>query len=611
MGARVVDRDHVRFRVWAPDARSVEIELYPWPEGARFFPMTRDEHGVWEATVEAQTGWLYRYRLNGEWGYPDPCSRSQPEGVHGPSQIVDPAFAWTDAEWPGPHAEQLAIYEVHVGTYTPEGTFDALSSQLDEIARLGVTAVELMPVAEFPGRWNWGYDGASLYAPSHVYGGPDALRRLVDRAHRLGLAIILDVVYNHFGPEGAYAHLFAKDYFTGRYQTPWGDAINFDGRHSDHVRRYFVDNALYWQHEFHVDGLRLDATHQIYDSGERHFLEELSATAHEEGLPGRRLVVMAEDERNDLRMIYPRGLGGHGLDGLWVDDFHHSVHVLLTREDRGYLGGYEGTAEEIVQLLRTGFLYSSPPKGGGTTHVIEAPVVPAWQLVYCLQNHDQVGNRPYGRRLAHLIDMEAFAAAVALLLLAPATPMIFMGGEFGSSSPFHFFTDYSSELGALVREGRLSEFRDFWASIDPVRYPMPDPQGGATFLRSKLDLTEREKPGHREVHALHRELLWLRRSDPVLSRQDRTKLAAEALNAMALRMERWDDEGNRRLVLVNFGDELLLEPEPTDMAHGWRPLLSTAEERFAGAGVDLASLSLAAGAAVRVPARSTTLWTYP
>jgi maltooligosyltrehalose trehalohydrolase len=612
MGARVLDGGRVRFCVWAPVAERVEVELYPWPDGNVLYSMTRDGNGIWSAELDSGPGALYRYRVDGEWSYPDPCSRSQPEGVHGPSQVVDPSFPWTDRDWIGVDRETLAVYELHVGTYTQEGTFDALIGQLDELRDLGITAIELMPVAEFPGRRNWGYDGVDLYAPGSVYGGPEGLRRLVDATHARGLGVILDVVYNHFGPDGNYLGSFSPHYFTDRYKTPWGDAVNFDGDESAFVRRFFIDNALYWLHEFHIDGLRIDATHRMYDEGPRHVLQELAETVAEHGPAERSSLLVAEDERNELRIILPRAEGGYGFDCLWVDDFHHSVHVLLTNEDRGYLKGYEGTADEIARLLRVGFLYFTPPDAGDQPAGV-APALPARQLVYFMQNHDQIGNRPFGRRLAQTVDLESAKAAIALELLSPCTPLIFMGSEFGSTKPFLYFTDHDGDLGRRVSEGRANEFRELWHDEDGESREPPDPQDEETFRRCILDLSEREQPLHREMYALHRELLRLRRSDPVLCVQDRWRLLAESPAPGVVAFERWDDDGRRRLVAVNFGEafELSLDAQAwlgDARALSWQAVLSTAEQRFAGPGCDLGGLALRPGAAVNFPARSAVLW---
>jgi maltooligosyltrehalose trehalohydrolase len=612
MGAQVIGGGRVRFRVWAPAARSIEVELYPPPEGIVRYPMAPEDGGFWSAEVEAAAGTLYRYHLN-EWGYPDPYSGSQPEGVHGPSQVVDPsAFAWTDAAWRGLDPDTLVTYECHVGVYTPEGTFDALIPHLARLRSLGVTALELMPVAEFPGRRNWGYDGVNLFAPCSVYGGPEGLRRLVDAAHAAGLGVILDVVYNHLGPDGNYLRTYSPDYFTDRYQTPWGDAINFDGQNSRVVRRLFIDNALHWLHEYHIDGLRLDATHTIYDSGEKHILRELVEAVREHGPGERRALIVAEDERNETRLILPREEGGFGLDALWVDDFHHSVHVLLTGEEEGYLGSYEGTAEEIARLLRVGFLYQSPPKEPGEPPVGVAPALPAHRLVYSLQNHDQVGNRPFGRRLTDLIDLERYKAALALLLLSPCTPLLFMGDEFAASAPFYYFTDHNHELGAQVLVGRIAEFKDFWSSRTPEPAPVPNPQDEEAFASSRLDLGERTQPPHDGVYRLTRELLRLRREDPVLRVQDRWRLLAAAPAPDLVGVERWDEEGNRRLLLVNFGQETAFDigaqawlGEAASLR--WRPLLSTNGQRFAGHGVSLEALTLRPDAAIALPGRCATL----
>ncbi len=615
LGAQVLEGGGVRFRVWAPAANKVEVELYPPPEGIVRFPMEADSGGVWSAEVPAAPGTLYRYRLDETWGYPDPCSRSQPEGVHGPSQVVDAkAFPWTDREWRGLDPERLAIYECHVGTYTKEGTFDALIPHLAELRSLGVTALELMPVVQFPGERNWGYDGVDLFAPCSIYGGPEGLRRLVDAAHGVGLGVMLDVVYNHLGPDGNYLLVYSPDYFTDRYQTPWGSALNFDGPNSRFVRRFFTDNALHWLHEYHIDGLRLDATHEIYDGSEKHIIQELVEVVGEHGPPERQPLISAEDERNETRLILPRESGGYGLDALWVDDFHHSVHVLLTGEEQGYLGSYDGTAEEIARLLRVGFLYQSPPREPGEPPAGVAPALPAYQLIYSIQNHDQVGNRPFGRRLNDLIDLERYKTALTLLLLSPCTPLLFMGDEFAASSPFYFFTDHHDELGEQVSEGRMDEFKDFWATRTKALRPVPDPQAKETFEDSRLDLSERELPPHGGVYRLSRELLRLRSDDEVLRAPDRWRLLAEAPAPEVVGVERWLDEGERRLLLVNFGEEAPFELARQDWLGSavglvWQAMLSTREERFAGPGASLEALALRPGETLLLPRHCATLWT--
>jgi maltooligosyltrehalose trehalohydrolase len=445
------------------------------------------------------------------------------------------------------------LYEVHVGAYTPEGTFDALAAELPEIKRLGVNALQIMPVAEFPGQRGWGYDGVDLYAPSRHYGGPEGLRRLVDAAHGLGLAVMLDVVYNHLGPDGNYLRAYSPDYFTSRYTTPWGEALNFDGEGAWGAREIVIQNACYWLNEFHIDGLRLDATHAIFDLSQRHILQRLASRARASVPPDRRVVLLAEDSRNDVRFLRPADEGGHGLDMVYADDFHHEVRVLLTGERGGYYLDYEGRAERIARTIGEGFLYQGQhseyaggPRGTKTTDE------PAWQFLFALQNHDQVGNRAFGERLHHMVDARRYAAASALLLLAPETPSLFMGQEFAASAPFLYFTDHEPALGRLVTQGRRREFARFRAFSDPeARERIPDPQAEDTFLRSKLDLSERGR--HAGTYRLYRDLLALRQSDPVFRRQDRQSLRAGALGREMVILHRWAGD-DFRTVLVNLGE---------------------------------------------------------
>lgn len=545
----------VRFRVWAPAARKVEVEVYgEW--GVTPYPLTAAD-GLHEGFVEdIGAGARYKYRLNEGASFPDPYSRSQPEGVHAPSEVVNPsAFEWHDQEWHGLGPQGLILYEVHVGTFTPEGTFDALRAQLPVLKDLGVNALQILPVAAFPGGRNWGYDGVDLYAPAAQYGGPDGLRRLVDAAHALGLAVLLDVVYNHLGPAGNYLRAYSPRYFTSAYRTPWGEALNFDQQGSWGTREYVAENACYWLNEYHIDGLRLDATHAIFDRGPRHILREITRRARRSLPPERKAVLIAEDANNDVRFLQPASEGGHGFDMVYADDFHHEVRVLLTGEREGYYLDYDGKAERIARVIREGFLYQgefSTYQGGsrGTKTSSE----PAYQFLFSLQNHDQVGNRAFGERLHHVIDTRRYAAISALLLLAPETPALFMGQEFAASSPFLFFTDHEPDLGRLVTEGRRREFARFRAFSDPVtRERIPDPQAEETFLRSKLDLSERER--HAGIYRLFRDLIALRRSDPVFARQDRHALRARAIGEGALALH-YQADGEHRLLLVNLGGPL-------------------------------------------------------
>jgi maltooligosyltrehalose trehalohydrolase len=510
-------------------------------------------------------------------------------GPHGASEVVDPeAFAWTDAAWPGLTREGLVLYELHVGTFTPQGTFDGVIERLPYLRELGVTAIELMPVATFPGARGWGYDGVDLFAPIQGYGGPEGLRRLVDAAHGLGLGVLLDVVYNHLGPDGNYLRTFSPDYFTERHQTPWGDALNFDGPNSHRVREFVVSNAWRWIREFHVDGLRLDAVHQIHDSSPWHILADLTARARAAAHP-RGVVVIAESETNDVTLLRSPLEDGYGLDGVWADDFHHVVRVLLTGEREGYYAAYQGLTHEIATAINEGFIYQgqhSPHTGAPRgTRVTDEP---ATAFVFCIENHDQVGNRALGERLNALVSPAAYRVASALLLLVPETPLLFMGQEFAASTPFLFFTDHESELGRRVTEGRRAEFAAFTAFADPeVREQIPDPQAAETFLRSKLDWSEVER--NADTLALYRNLLALRREDPVLAVQDRATTLATAVSPSVVTVHRWGGAGHR-LLLANFGGETDVALEDVLAPHaardGWRLRWQSNARGYGGDGAE-------------------------
>lgn len=587
LGATLVP-EGVRFRVWAPNAERIEVVLEGSGESGHR-PLARGADGMHGGIVPGiGAGARYRYRLDGGDAFPDPAARFQPAGVHGPSEVIDPAFPWSDDGWPGLAADGLVVYELHVGTYTPEGTFRALIAQLPHLKALGVTAVELLPVADFPGARGWGYDGVALWAPTRAYGPPDDLRALVDAAHAAGLGVILDVVYNHLGPDGNYLRAFAADYFTDRHHTPWGEAINYDGPGSRQVRDFVIGNALSWLTDYHIDGLRLDATHAILDDSPSHILAELADRAR--AAIDRQIVLIAEDERPDPTPIRDRERGGHGLDAVWADGFHHELHVRLTGEQSGYFAGYAGTADGIANAIRGGFVTPADhdddgaPDGDAEAAAPWLSDEPARSFVFCTQNHDQVGNRAFGERLEHLVGRDAAKVAAAVLLTSPETPLIFMGEEFAASSPFQYFTDHEPDLGALVSEGRAKEFGGLGRTEDHPD-PVPDPQDEATFLRSKLDLSERAS--NASVLALYTELLRLRREDPVLRVQDRARTRAAGIGDV-LALHRWTDDGHR-LLLANTGTEparmawsalpaALNLPADAD----WSPLLATDEARFGG-----------------------------
>ena len=608
LGAQTLP-EGIRFRVWAPKRRSVEVVLEP--DGRRV-ALERDGDGFFSGLVAGLgAGALYRYRLDADGPFPDPCSRFQPEGPHGPSMVVDPdAYRWRDQGWPGLVIHGQVFYEMHVGAFTAEGTLDAAARELPALAELGVTAVELMPLAEFPGRFNWGYDGVGLYAPSHVYGDPEALKRFVDAAHACGLGVLLDVVYNHLGPDGNYLSSFSGDYFTDRYDNEWGDAINFDGPSSAPVRDHFIENAVYWIREFHVDGLRLDATQQIFDGSPRHLLAELSTRARAAAAP-RQIVLVAENEPQDVIALRPVEQGGWGLDAMWSDDFHHAARVALTGRREAYYTDYRGTAQELLSCVKRGLLYQGQyyvwqNKTRGTPVTTE----PAAAFVFYLQNHDQVANQLRGERLAELAGAGRARAVTALLLLAPQTPLLFMGQEYGSRRPFLYFAGHRDEtLARAVTAGRKQFLGQFPSYAQPeAQAHIPDPCDEATFLASKLDRGERASQA--AAWALHRDLLRLRRTDPVLSRQSRFDLDGAVLSAEALVVRfRGGDLGDRLLV-VNLGSELELAPAPEPLlaspaAARWVLVFSTNDAQYGGPG----TVPAWSGRSWRVPAGSAQLFT--
>jgi len=511
-GAEARDDGTTRFRLWAPGARSVELWLADREQG---FAMSRDAVGWAEwVTRDAPPGSRYSFRIDGELLVPDPASRFQPDDVHGSSEVIDPLdYAWSDADWRGLPSERLVFYELHVGTFSPEGTFAGLADRLDHLVSLGVTAVELMPVSDFPGRRGWGYDGVLPFAPESSYGRPETLKALVEACHARGLAVFLDVVYNHFGPEGNYLHRYAPAFFSRAHRTPWGDAINFDEPGCEIVRSFVVHNALYWLEEFHLDGLRLDAVHAIADASERHVLVEL-ARAVAEG-PGRdRLVhLVLENDGNESRYLARAGEDKRPLyQAQWNDDVHHALHVLLTGEGEGYYADYQPPLPHLTRALTEGFAFQgewSPYRG--RVRGEPSAALPPTALVGFLQNHDQIGNRALGERITSLASAEAVRAATAVLLLAPPLPLLFMGQEWGAPEPFLFFSELGRGLAAAVSEGRRREFARFPEFADPgARARIPDPQDEKTFARSVLDWRRVARSPHREWLDFHGKLLEVR-----------------------------------------------------------------------------------------------------
>jgi maltooligosyltrehalose trehalohydrolase len=526
----------------------------------------------------------YRYVLDGSEPRPDPASRYQPEGVHGPSEVVDPAsYRWLHGDWRRRTSQQLVIYELHVGTFTMEGTFAAARERLPALRDLGISMIELMPIAEFAGTRNWGYDGVALYAPSRNYGRPDDLRAFVDAAHGLGLGVMLDVVYNHLGPEGAYLTHFHPAYITDRHATPWGGAINLDDAGSDLVRRFIIDNALYWLNEYRLDGLRLDATHELIDTSGTHIVAELVDTIR--SAIGRPIVIHSEDARNLTSLIDDRDSGGWGLDGVWADDFHHVLRRKLAGDTHSYYRDYVGTCDELARTIRQGWLYTGQhSRHAGKPRGTDPSRVPMQRFVICLQNHDQVGNRAMGDRLHHAIDAAAWRAATTIFLTAPMTPLLFMGQEWAASTPFQYFTDLEPPLGALVTSGRADEFKDFPAFADrAARALIPDPQAPQTFERSRLNWAERENAGHHETLALYTELLRLRHAHPALAASPAVEGQAQAIDDDTVLIER-DEAGERFTIvarLAGSGSVTIDHPSPDPAPEIVEIVMSTEEPRFA------------------------------
>lgn len=557
----------VAYGVWAPGALWVEARVEPVSGGApRQVRLRKDAAGYHQAVDPAgRPGDAYGFCLEGGPALPDPWSRAQRDGVHGLSLVVDArTYHWNDAAWARPPFRDLVLYEMHIGTFTREGTFRAAQERLGHLAALGISAIELMPVADFPGAQNWGYDGVLIYAPARCYGTPDDLRALVDAAHARGIAVILDVVYNHFGPDGNYLAQFSPDYFSGRHRTPWGDGFNFE---AEHVRRFFLENPAYWMEEFHIDGFRFDATHEIRDDTQPHLLAEMTARIHERGG-----YAMAEDSRNEARVISRDGLG---FDAVWADDFHHAARVGQTGEGFSYLQDFSGTVEEVADILRNGWLYrGQPSRFRGQPRGTSCQHLPPSRFIHCLSNHDQTGNRALGERLHHLISPQAYRALSMLLCLTPYTPLLFMGQEWAASAPFLFFTDHKEDLGRQITRGRRKEFSSFPEFSDPSR--IPDPQDTQTFRDSKLNWGEIREPAHGQVLRLYSECLRLRRKRRVFRPDDRMSWSADPAgpNASAVRLA-----NEEYALFANLGG-----PGAVVLPGDWELVLSSEEVRFGGPG---------------------------
>ena len=589
VGAELRKEGGAHVRVWAPACQRVELVIPAAGNVAeRALPMTREQDGHFEVfDPDAHAGGRYWFRLNAKDLRPDPASRWQPDGPHQPSAYVDPAaFRWTDAARKGLGSVGQVIYEMHVGTFTAEGTWAAAAAELPELARIGITTIEMMPIAEFPGRFGWGYDGVDLYAPVHLYGAPDDLRAFVDRAHAHGLAVILDVVYNHLGPDGNYLAEFSPDYFTDKYTNDWGKAINFEGPAP--AREFFVQNARYWIDEFHFDGLRLDATQDIKDGSARHVIAEMVEAARTAAgdIP---IYVVAENEPQETRIVRPPARGGYGVDALWNDDAHHTAVVALTGRREAYYHDYHGTAQELISCARFGYLYQGQWYSWQTQRRgTPALDLPPHAFVTYLENHDQVANSAFGRRLHQSSSPAAFRAMTAWMLLGPATPMLFQGQEYSSSKAFLYFADHNPELAAAVKSGRV-EFLSQFPSLtdDRVVRQLAAPSDEQTFLQSKLDREERTR--HAEAYALHCDLLALRKNDPVLARAGTIRPEGAVLGPGTLLLRYIDGEHGDRLLIVNLACDLDFTParEPLlaapDSAR-WKMVWSSDAPQYGGQG---------------------------
>ena len=594
IGAEVVPGGGVHFRVWVPKQKNLILELSPDanmpPSTTRKVKLQSEPNGYFSGLVaDAKAGWHYKIRLH-TGSFPDPASRFQPQGPHGPSQVVAPAdFKWSDGSWAGVPRGGQAIYEMHVGTFTREGTWAAAMAHLPELARLGVTLLEVMPVADFPGRFGWGYDGVCMFAPTRLYGSPDDFRGFVDRAHSLGLGVILDVVYNHLGPDGNYLKHFSEHYFTDRYQNEWGEAINFDDQDSGPVREFFSSNAAYWINEFHLDGLRLDATQQIHDASSEHILALIGRRVRE-AAGSRTTYLVAENEPQHTRLVRPAERGGYGLDALWNDDFHHSAFVAATGRSEAYFSDYKGTPQEFISAMKWGHLYHGQwfswqkQRRGAPAFDLEPS-----QFVNFIENHDQVANSLRGLRLHQMTSPGRLRTLTALLLLGPGTPMLFQGQEFGSSAPFLYFADHHPELAKMVQRGRRDFLRQFPSVATPeVDAHLTNPESERTFLRCKLNPDERQ--GHAELYELHRDLLRLRREDPVFSRPRRGGLDGAVLGPEAFVLRYFGEQNQDRLLLVNLGLNLHLAPVSEPLlappeGHGWKVEWSSEDPRYGGCAI--------------------------
>jgi maltooligosyltrehalose trehalohydrolase len=610
IGAEPIGPDQTHFRVWAPKAQQVDLVL---EENAakgsrRFHELEAEAAGYFSGAANTGAGARYRFRINNaENFYPDPASRFQPDGPHGPSCIVDPAgFRWTDSNWSGITLKGQIIYEMHIGTFTQEGTWRAAAQQLEELARIGITVIEMMPVADFPGKFGWGYDGVNLFAPMHLYGTPDDLRSFIDRAHSLGLGVILDVVYNHFGPDGNYLGAFSDDYLTRGNENEWGDAINFDGPNSAPVREFFTTNGRYWIEEFHFDGFRFDALHAVRDQSSEYIIAAVARAARK-AAGERSIILIAENDRQEARMVQPRNKGGDDLDGMWNDDFHHGAVVALTGRKEAYYDDYRGTPQEFISAAKYGFLYQGQALSWqkalrGSPAIGIAPEA----FVCFIENHDQIANTGSGERVRFQTSPARYRAMTALFLLGPWTPLLFQGEEFGASNPFMFFADIGDvSVRSAIRKGRAEWLAPFLSlSEEEARKALPAPDDPDVFTRCKLDFSERER--NQQLYDLHIDLLKLRKDDSRFRQQTRDSIDGAVLGTTSFALRYFSKEEDDRLLLVNFGEQQGLHPASEPLLAPppgcrWETLWTSESLRYGGTG----SAPLASQEQWVLPAEST------
>lgn len=577
-GARPLPQGGVSFRVWAPHASRLSVQLIA--ETTSIFPMRRGSDDIFECVVpQATEGTDYFYVIDDVRPRPDPVSRCQPHGVHGPSRVVNPdSFPWTDQNWTGIPLREFIFYELHVGAFTADGTFEGIIPKLPHLRDLGITAIELMPVASFPGSRNWGYDGVHLYAPQSTYGGPAGLKKLVDTCHQQGLAVVLDVVYNHLGPEGNYLPEYGP-YLTRKYHTPWGDAINYDEPESDGVRRHMVNNVLYWLTEYHVDALRLDAIHGVFDFSASHILREMrDAFRKQVRCFGRQAWLIAESDLNDVRVINATEQGGYGIDAQWSDDFHHALLSYVLKSSRGYFADF-GRLEHLRKAIVEGFVYDGIRSAyRRRRHGSSSKTVPGSKLIVCIQNHDQIANGSHGERIANLVSVEQHKLAATILMLAPNLPLLFMGQEFGEVSRFFYFTSHADPtLGDAVREGRRSEYAAFCGDRD-----FPDPQDPHTFEQSKILWSRTAQPFHRDLLRFYRDVVTLRKLNPCLSncRKDLSSVTVDETAGWMI-VRRTDPCGSAALLICNLSTTEQAIPVDTG-GQTWRLALWTGSPAYVG-----------------------------